>query len=259
MNYEYLIYKKLDGLAKIKLNRAKKLNALNPGVYSELESVFMDCERDSEIKAVLITGNEKAFAAGADIDAMIDGDTTSAYRLTDQSQGVQERLAEMPKPTIAGIAGYALGGGLELALCCDIRIAADNAVMGVPEINLGIIPGGGGTQRLPRLIGTGYAAELVFLGDYILAEQAEKWGLVNKVVSLEKLESECEKLAQKLMAKSSVALRAAKASIRTGMNMGLKEGLKVEQANFCMLFGTQDQKEGMRAFLEKRKPSFVDR
>jgi len=257
MTYQYIIYEKIQGLGKVKLNRPKKLNALNPEVYSELEDVFIDCEKDPKVKVLLIMGGEKAFAAGADIDAMAEGDVVLAYQLTDQSQRVQERLADMPKPTIAAISGYALGGGLELAFCCDFRIASDNAVVGVPEINLGIIPGGGGTQRIPRLIGLGRAAELIFLGEPIKADQAEKWGLVNKVVSLNELEPECEKLAQKLMTKSPVALRAAKDSMRTGINMSLKEGLKVEQQTFCMLFGTSDQKEGMRAFLEKRRPSFI--
>jgi len=259
MNLNYLIYEKIDGIAKIKLNRPDKLNALNPEVYNELDNTFVDCEADPEVKVVIIMGNEKAFAAGADIDEMAKGDVNIAYQLTNQSQKTQERLADMPKPTIAAVAGYALGGGLELSLCCDFRIAADNAVMGVPEINLGIMPGAGGTQRLPRLIGTGYAAQLIFIGEPINAEKAEKWGLVNKVVSLNKLEAECEKLAQKIMTKSSVALRAAKTAMRTGMNVGLKEGLKIEQDVFCMLFGTSDQKEGMAAFLEKRKPSFKGR
>jgi len=256
MNDELVFYRKMEGLAWITLNRPKRLNALNPEVYGELDRVLTDCETDQEVKVVIITGNENAFAAGADIEAMAKGDVQLAYRLTDQSQRTQERLADMPKPTIAVIAGYALGGGLELALCCDFRIAGENAILGVPEINLGIIPGGGGTQRLPRLIGLNHATELVLLGEHIKADKAEKWGLINKVVPLDQLERECEKLAKKLMLKSPVALRAAKDAIRTGINTGLKEGLKIEQDIFCMLFGTSDQKEGMAAFLEKRKPNF---
>ena len=152
---------------------------------------------------------------------------------------------------------YVLGGGVELSLCCDLRIAADNAILGVPEINLGIVPGGGGTQRLPRLIGLGRAAELITLGEPIKADQTEKWGLVNKVVSSHELKAECELFAQELLAKSPVALRAAKVSMRTGMNVSLKEGLKIEQEIFCMLFGTSDQKESMHAFLAKCKPTFT--
>lgn len=256
MTYNYIIYEKIKGLAKIKLNRPEKLNALNSEVYAELENVLIDCERDPEIKVILITGNEKAFGAGADVDGMSKSDVVFAYHLTDQSQRLHERLAEIPKPTIAAIAGYALGGGLELSLCCDFRVAADNAILGLPEINLGLIPGGGGTQRLPRLIGLCRATALIFLGDSIKALQAESWGLVNKVVPLDQLELECEKLAYKLMDKSSIALRAAKTSMKTGLNVGLKEGLKLEQDAFCMLFGTSDAKEGMSAFVGKRKPVF---
>jgi enoyl-CoA hydratase len=259
MAYQYIIYEKMEGLGRIKLNRPKKLNALNPEVYKELEDVFMDCEKDPEVKVLIIMGTDRSFAAGADIDEMAKGDVVLAYKLTDQSQRTQERLADMPKPTVAAIAGYALGGGLELSLCCDFRIASDNAVLGLPEINLGIIPGGGGTQRLTRLIGASRSAELIFLGEPIKADQAEKWGLVNKVVPLNGLELECEKLAKILMTKSPIALRAAKTSMRTGMNVGLKEGLKIEQDIFCMLFGTSDQKEGMGAFLEKRTPTFTGR
>ena len=180
-----------------------------------------------------------------------------AYHLTDQSQRLHERLAEIPKPTIAAIAGYALGGALELFLCCDFRIAADNAILGLPEINLGLIPGGGRTQRLPRLIGLGRAAALIFLGDPVKAPQAESWGLVNKVVPLDQLELESEKLVYKLMDKSSITLRAAKTSMRAGLNIGLKEGLKLKQNAFCMFFGTSDAKEGMSAFAVKRKPVFI--
>jgi enoyl-CoA hydratase/carnithine racemase len=213
MKYLYIVYTKTEGLRKIRLNRLEKLNALNPYLYDELENMFINCQSDPEVKVVLILGSEKAFAAGADMEAMAKGDVILAYQLTDQSLRVQERLADMSKPTIAGIAGYALGARLELALCCDFRIAAENAVLGFPEINLGIIPGGGGTQRLPRLVGLGRAPELIFLDESIKAVQAESWGLINKVVPLSQIESECEKLARKLMTKSPIALRAAKTSM----------------------------------------------
>jgi enoyl-CoA hydratase len=169
---------------------------------------------------------------------------------------VQERIADLPKPTIAAISGYALGGGCELALCCDFRIAADNAVLGQPEITLGIIPGGGGTQRLPRLVGLGAATELIFTGEMIKADRAERIGLVSKVVPLDQLEPEAEALASKLMERPALALRAAKTALRKGLSTSLKEGLQIEQDLFSMLFGTEDQKEGMAAFLEKRKPIF---
>jgi enoyl-CoA hydratase/carnithine racemase len=241
------------------MNRPEKLNALNADVFDEIEKVLMDFEEDDEIKVILISGNEKAFGAGADIEPMANADIVTAFKLTEQSRAVFQLLSGIAKPTIAAISGYALGGGLELALCCDFRIAAENAVFGLPEINLGLIPGGGGTQRLPRLIGEGRAMEMILLGKNIDARQADKWGLVNKVVPIENIAVECTKLAGKLIEKSSIALRAAKSAIRTGGNVGIEDGLKIEQNAFCMLFGTADQKEGIASFLEKRKPVFSGR
>lgn len=259
MSYRYLVCEKKQGLGRIQINRPDKLNALNADVFCETEKVLIDFEEDDNIKAVLISGNEKAFGAGADIDPLANADIVKAFRLTDQSQAVFQRLSHMAKPTIAAISGYALGGGLELALCCDFRVAAENAVFGLPEINLGLIPGGGGTQRLPRLIGEGRALELILLGENIDALQAHKWGLVNKVVSIENIDIECTKLAGKLIEKSSIALRTAKHAIRAGGNVGIEDGLKIEQTAFCLLFGTDDQKEGIASFLEKRKPEFKGR
>ncbi len=204
----------------------------------------------------MLKGNDSAFVAGADIENMSKGDIRSAYELTDLTMRVQERLADLAKPTIAAISGYTLGGGCEVAPCCDFRIAADNAVLGLPEITLGIIPGGGGTQRMSRLVGLARATELIFLGEMIKAGEAEKVGLVNKVVPLERLEAEAKAFAARLIEKPALALRAAKTAMRKGLSTSLKEGLQIEQDLFCMLFGTHDQKEGMDAFLQKRKPNF---
>jgi len=259
MSYRYIICEKKQGLGWIRMNRPEKLNALNADVFNEIEKILMDFEEDDKIKVILISGNEKAFGAGADIDPMANADIVTAFKLTDQSHAVFKRLSGIAKPTIAAISGYALGGGLELALCCDFRMAAENAVFGLPEINLGLIPGGGGTQRLPRLIGEGRAMEMILLGKNIDARQADKWGLVNKVVPIENIDVECAKLARKLIEKSSIALRAAKSAIRAGGNVGIEDGLKIEQDAFCMLFGTADQKEGIASFLEKRKPVFSGR
>jgi enoyl-CoA hydratase len=256
MDLKYINFKKRDGIDWVQFSRPEKLNALNPDVLRDLEKAVVMCEEDDAIKVVVLHGNEKAFVAGADIENMAKGDIKSAYELTDLTMRVQERIADLPKPTIAAISGYALGGGCELALCCDFRIAADNAVFGQPEITLGIIPGGGGTQRLSRLVGLGPATELIFTGEMIKAEKAEQIGLVSKVVPLDQLETEAELLASKLMEMPSMALRAAKTAIRKGINTSLQEGLHIEQDLFCMLFGTEDQKEGMAAFLEKRKPIF---
>lgn len=259
MDLKYINFKCEGGIAWAQFNRPKKLNALNPDVLRDLEAVVGRCEEDETIRVLILTGSEKAFVAGADIGAMAEGDIGVAYETTDQTMRVQGRLADLPKPTIAAISGYALGGGCEVALCCDFRLAADNAVLGLPEITLGIIPGGGGTQRLPRLVGLSSALELILLGETIKAEKAEQIGLVHKVVSADQLESEAKTLAEKLMQRPAVAVRAAKTSILKGINASLDEGLKIEQGLFCMLFGTKDQKEGMAAFLEKRKPKFEGR
>ena len=259
MDLKYINFKKRDGIGWVQFNRPEKLNALNPDVLRDLEQAVATCEEDGDIRAVVLRGNEKAFVAGADIDSMATSDIKSAYTLTDLTMRVQERLADLPKPTIAAISGYALGGGCELALCCDFRIAADNAILGQPEITLGIIPGGGGTQRLPRLVGLGLATELIFTGEMIKADRAERIGLVNKIVPLNQLETEVQALAFKLMKQPVLALRAAKTAIRKGLNVSLKDGLQLEQDLFCMLFGTEDQKEGMAAFLEKRGPVFKGR
>ena len=257
MELKYIRLKKEEGIAWIQFNRPEKLNALNPDVLRDLSRAVTECEEDENIRVVILKGHEKAFIAGADIEHMSKGGIRLAYDLTDAAMRVQERLADLPKPTIAAISGYALGGGCELALCCDFRIAADNAVFGLPEITLGIIPGGGGTQRLPRLIGLGPATELIFLGEMIKADKAEKIGLVNSIVPVSALEDEVKNLASKLMKRPVLALRAAKTAVRTGLNASLKEGLRIEQDAFCMLFGSDDKREGIAAFLEKRKPNFT--
>lgn len=259
MDLKYIMFNIQDGIGWIQFNRPDKLNALNPDVLKDMESVLTECGTNDAIRVVALKGHDKAFIAGADIKHMAEGDIPLAYALSDQTMRVQERLADLNKPTIAAISGYALGGGCEIALCCDFRIAADNAVLGFPEITLGIIPGGGGTQRLPRLVGLGPATELIFLGEMVKADRAERIGLVNKVVPLDQLETEVKALASKLMERPIWGIRAAKTAIRKGFNASLKEGLTIEQDLFCMLFGTKDKNEGMVAFLEKRKPNFIGR
>ena len=251
MDLKYIIFEAKDTIAWITFNRPDKLNAVNPDFWRDLEKTVAWCEADASIRVVLLRGSKKAFISGADIEHMAKADSNLAYELTDQTMRVQNRLADLGKPTIAAVSGYALGAGCEVALCCDFRIAAENAVFGLPEIGLGIIPGGGGTQRLPRLVGLGPATELVLLGEMIRADKAEEIGLINKVVPIEQLEAEAEALAFKLVEKPAMALRAAKTAIHMGLTVGLKDGLQTEQHAFCMLFGTQDQKEGMAAFLEK--------
>lgn len=257
MDLKTIIYTKKDGIAWVQLNRPKKLNALNSEVFADIGQVVDDVAADDDIRVLVITGNEKAFAAGADIEQMSTAGIADTYKFTDAGLQVTERLADLGKPTIAAISGYALGGGLELALCCDFRIAADNAVVGLPEITLGIIPGGGGTQRLPRLINYAIAAEMVMLGGLMKADRAHQVGILNRVVEQVKLKEEVVKFAEQLMARAPIALRAAKTAMRKGLNVSLKDGICIEQDLFGMLFGTADQKEGMAAFLEKRKAKFI--
>ncbi|MBW2096049.1 MAG: enoyl-CoA hydratase/isomerase family protein [Deltaproteobacteria bacterium] len=257
MAYETIIFSIRDRTAWIQFNRPEKLNAMNKELLTDLEQALIECENNEGIRSIILTGNEKAFIAGADIEIWAKADVDTSFKTTEFTMKVQERLADIAKPTIAAISGFALGGGLEIALCCDFRVAADNAVLGLPEITLGIIPGGGGTQRLPRLIGLGPATEMLMLGATVKAEKALSIGLVQDVVPLDQLEDKAEALAKRLDAMPAVALKACKTSIRTGLRTGLKEGLKIEQTAFSMLFGTLDQKEGMAAFLEKRKPKYL--
>ncbi|MGC8492138.1 MAG: enoyl-CoA hydratase/isomerase family protein [Syntrophobacteraceae bacterium] len=259
MSTKYVHLKEENGLCWIRFNRPEKLNAVNPEVLAELENALIICEQYEQIKVVILTGSEKAFIAGADIGNMANAGIRDAIELTDLTMRVQERLADLPKPTIASVAGFALGAGCETALCCDFRIAAENALFGLPEIKLGIIPGGGGTQRLPRLVNPSAAARMILLGENVNAIEAANIGLVDKVVVLDQLESETVSFATRLMRMPPLAVRAARTAMRKGLNTSLKDGLEIEKALFCSLFGTLDQKEGMSAFLEKRKPSFIGR
>jgi enoyl-CoA hydratase len=246
-----------EEIAWIRFHRPEKLNAMNSQVLVDLEKAVVSCEESETVRSVVLTGNERAFIAGADIGPYAQADVNKALQMATFTMNVQERLAGLSKPTVAAISGFALGGGLEIALCCDFRLAAENAVLGLPEITLGIIPGGGGTQRLPRLIGLGPATEMLLLGGTIKADKALALGLVSGVYPQDRLLEEAEKLARRLAQIPAVALKACKTAMRTGLSAGLQEGLKTEMIAFSMLFGTLDQKEGMAAFLEKRKPKFV--
>jgi enoyl-CoA hydratase len=257
MKLEYIILEIEKSTAWIRFNRPSKLNAMNAHILKEIESCLVDCEQNENVRVVVLIGNEKAFIAGADIEPLAKSDVNTGYQAAELTMRVQERLADLPKPTIAAISGYALGGGLEMALCCDFRLVAENAVLGLPEIKLGIIPGGGGTQRLPRLVGLGPATEMLMLGNTINAERALAIGLAKEIVPVSQLEVRAEELARQLAEMPLAALRACKMCLRAGLNTGLKEGLRMEQGAFSMLFGTLDQKEGMAAFIEKRKPQFI--
>jgi enoyl-CoA hydratase len=252
---EYLIYEAAEGVAKITLNRPKVLNALNPGLYRELAELLEKIGEDKEIRAVVITGaGTKAFAAGADIGAMQSMTAQEARELARVGQRPLNLIASLPKPVIAAINGMALGGGCELAMACDLRIASETALLGQPEINLAVIPGGGGTQMLPRLAGLAKAKELIFTGRLIKAAEALALGLVNRVVPQGDVVPAAEKLAREICTKGPIAMALAKASINKVLETPLKAGLEYEIEAFAGCFATEDQKEGMAAFLEKRAP-----
>jgi enoyl-CoA hydratase len=241
--------------ALITLNRTKQLNALNDALMDQLGEALLRFDADPGVGCIVITGSEKAFAAGADIGVLAQHDFVSAYT-TDLITRNWEHIRKVRKPVIAAVAGFALGGGCELAMMCDVVIAADNAKFGQPEIKLGIIPGAGGTQRLPRAIGKAKAMDLVLSGRLMDAAEADRAGLVSRVVPLEKLLDEALALGELVCALGHASVIAAKECVNRAYEGNLNDGLLVERRLFHALFGTADQKEGMAAFLEKRKPVF---
>ncbi|MEN6463194.1 MAG: enoyl-CoA hydratase-related protein [Syntrophomonas sp.] len=259
MAYETILLTKDNGVATITLNRPP-MNPLNSQVFTELGKAADEIKADPSVKAVIITGaGGKALAAGADVSEMVNLTPVQVYQFCNNSRVALEKIENLNKPVIAAISGVAFGGGCELALACDYRIAADNAKLGQPELGLGIIPGGGGTQRLPRLIGMAKAKELIFLGDIIDAAAAEKIGLVNKVVPTESLLEEAQKLARKIAVKPAVAMQMTKEAMNVGINLDITSGLILEIQNFVTAFASADAKEGLSAFVEKRKPKYTDK
>lgn len=256
MEYSTIKTEREDSTFIVTLNRPDKLNALSPELTGEVVDALNAVRSDESVRAIIITGGAKVFAAGADLSKM---QTASPIEMYNRNVGgdMWTTVAEMPQPTIAAVAGYALGGGCELALACDLRIASDTAKFGQPEINVGIFPGAGGTQRLARLIGLGRAKELVFLGEQITAEQAHAMGLVNRIVPVESLLNEAKAWAKKLATKPPFTLRLVKQVMDQGYDLDLQSALKLERLGFISLFGTQDQREGVTAFLEKRKPNYT--
>ena len=257
MNLENILVSQENGLAYITINRPKKLNALNKATIEELHHAFNALEKSSSTKVIVITGSgEKAFVAGADISEFANFSVENGGKLAAKGQEMLFDFVEnLSTPVIAAVNGFALGGGLELAMACHFRIASDNAKMGLPEVSLGVIPGYGGTQRLPQLIGKGKAMELIMTAGMISAEDSKELGLVNYVTSLEELLPLAEKLASKIMRNSSVAISAAIKAINANFEDGT-DGFEVEISEFGNCFGTEDFKEGTTAFLEKRKPNF---
>jgi enoyl-CoA hydratase len=260
MSYQNIIAETRGKVGLITLNRPKALNALSKELMQELASAIDDFEGADEIGCVVITGSEKAFAAGADIKAMQDKSYMDVYK-SDFITAEWERVAQCRKPVIAAVAGYALGGGCELAMMCDFILAADNAKFGQPEINLGIIPGAGGTQRLPRFVGKSKAMEMVLLGQARMmdAQEAERCGLVSRIVPVAGLIEEAVSTAQKIAELSQPIVMMAKESVNRAFESTLSEGVRFERRLFHSAFATEDQKEGMAAFVEKRKPEFRHR
>ena len=257
MSYNNILVSNKDGVTTITINRPKKLNALNKATIMELHDAFVTLDEDKDIRVIIITGSgEKAFVAGADISEFADFDAKQGKKLAAKGQKeLFDLVSELSTPVIAAVNGFALGGGLELAMACHIRVASSNAKMGLPEVSLGLIPGYGGTQRLPQLVGKGRALEMITTGGMITADQALSYGLVNHVVSQEELLSFCEDLGSKIARNSPMAIGAAIKAVNANYDESVN-GFKVEIAAFGDCFGTEDFDEGTSAFLEKRKPNF---
>ena len=258
MNFNSLLLEIADGIAVVTINRPAALNALNREVLDELAAAFAELKQNSDVACVILTGSgSKAFVAGADIAEMQALDAVSAEHFAKLGHALLNTIENFPKPVIAAVNGFALGGGCELAMACDIRIAAENARFGQPEVNLGVIPGFGGTLRLARLVGKGRAKELIFTGDMIDAQEAYRIGLANKVATAEELLAKARKMATKIASKGPVAVRFAKESVDNGLEMDLDRAGRFEAGLFGLCFATTDQKEGMQAFLEKRPAKFT--
>lgn len=254
MTYENILVETHGSVGVVKLNRPQQLNALNSQTMEELTTAVEAFDRDPQIGAIVITGNERAFAAGADIKEMADASAVDMlYR---DAVSRWDRLRRVKKPVIAAVSGYCLGGGCELAMACDMIVASESARFGQPEINIGVMPGAGGTQRLVRAVGKAIAMEMVLNARFLSADEALRYGLINRVVPVEVYLEEAIRLGQEIAERAPVAVRLAKEAINKAFETSLADGLEFERRLFYFLFATEDQKEGMRAFIEKRKPEW---
>lgn len=257
MGYENIKLEKKEGIGYVTLNRPERLNALNDKTVEELYQAFKELKEDEEVGVVIVTGaGEKAFVAGADINEIAALAPVAGREQARRGQALLDFIEDLGKPVFAAVNGYALGGGCELAMACTIRVASDNARLGQPEVNLGVMPGYAGTQRLPRLVGQGRALELILTGRMVDAAEALRIGLVNKVVPQAELIKSCEEMARTIMAKGPLAIRFCLAAVNAGRNMPLAEAQEYEATLFGVLCATEDKQEGTRAFLEKRQPKF---
>lgn len=258
MGYKNLLLEFDGEICVVSINRPEVRNALNRETWADIAQVTNQLEKDDKVKVIIITGaGDKAFVAGADVAALKE--RTLIETFFNENQATLSRLAAVDKVTIAAINGFALGGGCELAMACDLRVASENAKLGQPELNLGILPGAGGTQRLTRLVGIGKAKELILTGDIIDAAEAQRIGLVNKVVPVGEAVQASKEMAQKILAKGPLAIRVAKSVLDWGSNTSLDQGLIMERLAQTILFATEDRTEGLTAFLEKRVPVFNGR
>ena len=258
--FQNLLYEKKGAIAYVTLNRPKVLNALNQAVFAELKAAFEDIRDDAAVRGVILTGSgDKAFAAGADIAEMSTSTGVQAEESTRHAQAVTELIENLGKPVIAAVNGFALGGGCELAMACTIRIAAETAKFGQPEVKLGIMPGAGGTQRLPRLIGKGRALQLILSGEIISAQEAYRIGLVNEVVPSANLISRSEAILNQINSNGPLGVKYSIDAVNKGLDGSVSEGLLIEASLFGICAGSEDKKEGTSAFLAKRAPNFQGR
>lgn len=257
MEYKNIIYKESGPVAVITLNHPKSMNSISSGLMADLESAFDHIEAGDDVRTLVITGGEKVFAAGANIKELNCIDTpVAAHVVIKKFRKCFDRLTSLEIPVIAAVSGFAFGAGCELAIACDIRIASETALFGLPEINLGLIPGAGGTQRLPRLVGTGRAYEMLFTGKPVKAQKALQMGLVNSIFPVDELLDKATALASHMARQPAFAAKLIKTTVQRGMDMNLSAAIDYETRCFEMLFSTHDQKEGTAAFVEKRKPDF---
>jgi len=250
VTYEFILVEKDPPIATVRFNRPRVLNALNPALIAELVDALQALDRDDEVRAIVLTGNERAFAAGADIGVMAE--STVVEQIHRDQFATWDKVRKVKKPLIAAVSGWALGGGCETAMMCDMIVASESARFGQPEINIGVMPGAGGTQRIAQALGKAKAMELVLTGRPITAEEALAMGLVNRVAPVESYLEEAQSLAREIAGKPPIAVQLAKQAVNAVFDDYLDRGLMTERRNFYLLFATEDQKEGMRAFLDKR-------